>query len=140
MNVKKMSMIIIGAVALILLGGAGTYEFLLKPPSKPVPPSAAQLQSWQYQVDKLTTNLQGGNMIQIQFTLQAPNSNVLAELTSRASQVDDGILSILNSLSASEILQPGGYTYLKDLIIKKINGFLTTGKIINVYVNNSIIQ
>ena len=139
MNVKKKSFLLIGIVAVVLVGGAAVYQFMIKPGLN-APPSAAELQSWQFQVDKLTTNLQGGNMIQIQFTLQAPNGTVAAELTSRASQVDDAIMSVLHNLSAGQISQPGGYTYLKSLVKKRINSFLTTGKITSVYIDNSIIQ
>ncbi len=139
MNLRNRSFLIIGIAAVILVGGAAAYQFMIKPGLN-APPSAAMLQSWQFQGDKLTTNLQGGNIIQIQFTFQAPNATVAAELTSRASQVDDAVMSVLHGLTASQIDQPGGYKELKSLVKNHVNSFLDTGKVSQVYIDNAIIQ
>lgn len=138
---KKLLIIIIAVVLIVIFAAVAVFIMLQKPStSKPAPPTAAQLQSWQYAADKITTNLQGSSIIQLQVTLQANNSNVTQELTDRAVQVDDTIIGVLHNLSSNTILQPGGRTILKDQIMKDINSFLTSGKIISVYIQSLIIQ
>lgn len=139
MSPRTRSLAIIGILAVVLIGGGAVYKFVIVP-GQNAPPSAAELQSWQYQVDKITTNLQGPNMIQAQFTLQAPNANVAAELSNRAAEVDDAIISVLHNVSADELSQAGGNTFLKGLIAKRINSFMTSGKIVDVYINSLIVQ
>ncbi|OPG15670.1 hypothetical protein B2M26_11490 [Ferroacidibacillus organovorans] len=139
MNARKVSFILIPALAVVVLGGAAAYKFLFSSKVH-APPTAAQLQSWQYNVDKITTNLQGSSMIQIQLTLQALSTKVDTELTERNAQLDDVVIGVLHNLSASQIEAPGGRTYMKDLILKRVNAILTTGKITAVYIQNMIVQ
>ena len=126
-------------IGVVLLGGAAIYEFVILPGAN-APPTASMLQSWQFNVDKTTTNLQGGSMIQVQFTLQAPNAGVVAELTSRSAQVDDAVIGVLHRLSSNDIMQPGGRELLKKNVMDSINAFLTTGKVTAVYINSLIVQ
>lgn len=138
MKIKKPVWLLV-AVGAVLLGGGLVYRFAFAS-GPPAPPSAAQLQAWQYTVSKITTNLQGTNMIQVEFTLQAPNGQVLAELNDRAAQIDDAVIGVLHDLTASQVMQPGGRELLNALVKRKINAFLTTGKITTVYVDSLIVQ
>jgi len=139
MNLKKRSFAIILTIGVILIAAAVFYEFIYLPGLK-APPSPAMLQSWQFTVDKTTTNLQGGSMIQVQFTLQTPNAGVTAELSNRASQVDDAVIGVVHSLSAADIMQAGGREALKSKVMASINRFLTSGKITGVYIDTLIVQ
>lgn len=139
MNLKKRSFAIILIIGVILIGAAVFYEFIYLPGLKALP-SPAMLQSWQFTVDKTTTNLQGGSMIQVQFTLQTPNASVTAELGNRASQVDDAVIGVVHSLSAADIMQAGGREALKSKVMASINRFLTSGKITGVYIDTLIVQ
>lgn len=138
---SRKSVVLLGilAVGVVLIGGSMVYEFVLKPgPSGP--PTAAQLQSWQYSVDKITTNLQDSGIIEIQLTLQAPSTAVVTELTDRSAQVDDAVIAVLHGLNSTQIMQPGGRHVIKNLVMHRINSFLTSGKLTAVYIDSLIVQ
>ncbi len=139
MRGKSVSLIAILAVGVLLIGGALTYEFLLKP-AKAGPPTATELQSWQDSVPKITTNLQNNGMIEIQLTLQAPSAAVATELTARSAQVEDAVIAVLHGLSGTQIMQSGGRYLIKSLVLKRINAFLTSGQITGVYIDSLIVQ
>lgn len=139
-NLKKRSFLIIGIVFLVVVAFGAGYEVLVKKPSRPVPPTAAQLQAWQFPVSQITTNLNGSGVIQVTFTLQAPNAKVAAELQARTAQISNAIISVLHNMSSSEIMQPGGQNYLRGRVRDGINAFLTSGKLTTVYINSLIIQ
>lgn len=124
----------------LILGGGLVYRFVLASTHPAAPPTAAQLQAWQYTVDKITTNLQGNSIIQVGFTLQAPNAQVATELGDSSAQVNDVIIGVLHDLTASQVMQPGGRTMLKRMVLERVNAFLTTGKITAVYVDSLIVQ
>lgn len=139
MNRKRGSLIIIGVLAVVVIGGALAYQFVIKPQAHE-PPSAAALQSWQYALNQITTNLQGSSVIQIQLTLQAPNGAVATELSERQAQVDDAVIGVLHDLSGPQIMAPGGRKLIKSLVMKRVNSFLVSGKIAAVYIDSMIVQ
>ncbi|MHB1682715.1 MAG: flagellar basal body-associated FliL family protein [Bacilli bacterium] len=139
MSRKRVSLIIIGVLAVVVIGGALVYQFVIKPQAHQ-PPSAAALQSWQYAMSQITTNLQGSSVIQIQLTLQAPNGAVAAELTERQAQVEDAVIGVLHNLSSTQIMMPGGRELIKQQVMKRINSFLVSGKITEVYIDSLIVQ
>lgn len=138
MNLKR-SLMISGVIAVVLVAGAGYYEYVVVPGEK-APPTAAELQAWQYPVEQITTNLAGGSTIQVQFTVQAPNAAINAELQDMSSQVDDAVIGVLHNLSSYTIMQHGGYTILRADVAKKINALLPNGKIDTVYIDSLIVQ
>lgn len=140
MNLKKRSLLIIGVVFLAVAAVGAGYETLGKKPSKPAPPTAAELQAWQFPVSQITTNLAGSGVIQVTFTLQAPNSKVTAELQARTAQISNAIIGVLHNMSSADIMQPGGQNYLRERIRDSINSFLTSGKLTTVYIDSLIIQ
>lgn len=139
MNLKTRSFVIILVLAVLLLAAASFYEFVYVP-GLHAPPSAATLESWQFQVDKITTNLQQQGVIQVQFTLQAPNTSIVSELGARNAQVDDAVIGVLHGMSSADIMQHGGRELLKSAVMRAINAFLTGGKITAVYIDSMIVQ
>ena len=140
MKLNKKSIIIIATITfVIIIAVFVVFKFVMKPGKTP-PPTAAQLQAWQFSVDSITTNLGGSSIIQLQLTLQAPSSAVVAELTARAAQVDDSVISVLHNFSSQILLEPSGRKLLKKQIMDRINSYLTTGKITMVYIQKLIIQ
>lgn len=139
MNLKKRPFLIYIALTVVVLGGASWYKFIYLPGLN-APPSAAQLQSWQFATGSLTTNLQGSSMIQVQFTLQAPNINVVTQLGEMTAQVDDAIIGVLHNLSAGDINQSGGTSLLRGMVLNRINHLLKPQKITQVYINSIIVQ
>lgn len=141
MKLNKKLLIIVGIVVIVLAAAVFiVLQFTAKPHKAP-PPTPAQLQAWQFSVDKITTNLEGSSsIIQIQVTLQAPNAKVLAELTARLAQLDDTTISVLHNFSSQVLLAPNGRKLLKDQLMSRINSYLTTGKISAVYIQSLIVQ
>ena len=139
MKLNKKLLIIIGVVVIVVTAAIFLVLQFVQP-HKASPPTPAQLQAWQFSVDKITTNLEGNSIIQIQVTLQAPNSKVLAELTARLAQLDDTVIGVLHNLSSQVLLAPNGRKLLKEQLMARINSYLTTGKISAVYIQSLIVQ
>ncbi len=140
MKLSKKLLIIVGVIVIVVVAAIFVVIQLTSKPHKAPPPTPAQLQAWQFSVDKITTNLQGSSIIQIQVTLQAPNSKVLAELTARLAQLDDSVIGVLHNISSQVLLAPNGRQLLKEQIMSRINSYLTSGKITAVYIQQLIVQ
>jgi flagellar FliL protein len=137
---KKRSFIFIGIFAVVVIGGAIAYKMVDAKPGPPVAPSGATLESWQYPVSEITTNLDGSSVIEITLTLQGDSTAAVSELNVRSAQVDDAIIGVLHRMSGSQVMARGGYTRLKDMIMRKINAFLHHGKVIAVDIDSIIVQ
>ncbi len=136
---RRLLIIVIIAVVIAALAVGAVLKLTMKPHKVP-PPTAAQLQAWQYPVTAITTNLEGTSIIQIQLTLQTMNVKVVAELTARSAQVDDSVISVLHGMSSQELFALNGRMILKKKLIHLINSYLTSGKITAVYIQSLIVQ
>jgi len=63
-----------------------------------------------------------------------------SELDKRLPQVRDSILMILPSKRFEDISSVEGKIALRDQIIETLNGFLTLGKITNIYFKEFVVQ
>lgn len=122
----------VGLAAIIVVA----VVFLTRP-HKPVPLSPAQLQTLQYTVPQLTTNLSDNSMIQTTVVLQTNSAQTLDDLNVSAAQINNAVIGVFNNTSGAQIDAPNGLTFLKNQIINAISKY---GKISAVYFTQLIIQ
>ncbi len=151
---SKLLLIVIIVLLLLLLviGGLVAY-FLLSSPAKQEQPTQQQIKKHKvnsltkmgpiYPLDPFTVNLVSSNAdrylkCKIDFELDSPA--LQKEVDKKLPAIRDMIISILSSKSIEEIQTAQGKQKLKDEIKRKINSFLTTGEIRNVYFTEFVIQ
>ena len=154
---SKLLLIVIIVLLLLLLviGGLVAYFLLSSPPKQQQQQQPTQQQIKKHKVNSLTkmgpiypldpftVNLVSSNAdrylkCKIDFELDSPA--LQKEVDKKLPAIRDMIISILSSKSIEEIQTAQGKQKLKDEIKRKINSFLTTGEIRNVYFTEFVIQ
>lgn len=81
-----------------------------------------------------------GEIFSCQLTLEAPEQEIIDELTSRDPQVKDVILTYLSFKSVLELNDVSKRDEYRKELIDRINSILTTGNISNLYITQWILQ
>jgi flagellar FliL protein len=124
-----------GLLAVVIIVGV---IYVTRPHSKTkVILSPTQLQTLQYTVPSLTTNLSDNSMIQTTIVLQTDSQNTMNTLTNSTAQVNNDVISVLNDTSGAEINMPNGLSLLRQRLITALSSF---GKITKVYFTQFIVQ
>lgn len=103
-------------------------------------PTAQKLAEGQFVVDKITTNLSGSSLIQLGITLQLNSPKAVEEIGLRKVQIKNTINEILHSTTAVDIQKDAGYKQLESKIMEGINKYMQTGKVVDVYVTDIVVQ
>lgn len=96
-----------------------------------------------YALDTFIVNLadKGGNRyLRVTMDLELGIPELESELKKRLPQVRDSILMILPSKRFEDISSVEGKIALRDQILETLNGFLTQGKITNIYFKEFVVQ
>ena len=96
-----------------------------------------------YALDTFIVNLadKGGNRyLRVTMDLELGIPELESELEKRLPQVRDSILMILPSKRFEDISSVEGKIALRDQILETLNGFLTQGKITNIYFKEFVVQ
>ncbi|BCJ85269.1 flagellar basal body-associated FliL family protein [Effusibacillus dendaii] len=131
------SIAMLGVVAIVGLQYIGSAQ---NQPKAPKPVAADKLAATQFQVEKITTNLAGSSLIQIQVYLQVDGSKAMDELNLRKVQVKDTITQILHTTTHVDLQKTEGVQLLKQHIKDAVNQYLQNGKVIDVYIPDIVIQ
>lgn len=143
-------MIIIPFLGLFLVGGV---FFLFKSGllSKSTDNSAISIEEQDskpeigpiYSMDSFIVNLigdQGKSYLKARLELELSNPKLREEIDKRLPQFRDTILTLLSSKTRSDIKTLEGKFQLREEIISMLNQYLSTGKILNIYFTDFIIQ
>lgn len=103
-------------------------------------PKASELLAAQYEVGKMTTNLQGDALIQAAFTLQGESEDVKKELEERTTQIKYIINKVLHQTTQADIQKPDGLEMLEASLVDAINQVMKEGKVTNVYMSDIVVQ
>ncbi len=149
---KKLLIIIVVFVLLLLGGGGfGVYYFFLAPK----PPSAEELAKIEAEKNKkleflpvfalkpFVVNLadgKGRRYLKVSMKLELSSDELSEEVEKRQPQIRDVILTLLSSKTSGEVNSMEGKFLLREEIIKRVNTFLTTGKITKIYLEEFVVQ
>lgn len=103
-------------------------------------PSIDQILESSVDVQQVTTNLASNDFIRISFKLQTDSKKAKKELEKRDFQVKDVIIQELSEMKADEIQGKDGQTKIKEALKEKLNGFMHDGKVVEVYITESLLQ
>lgn len=152
---KKLIIIIAAAVVLLIgIGAAAYFLFLKKPPPEEevkneqvemVQPPAEEQTDIGPMVDikQFIVNIiseDGTHYVKASLTLELSNEAVLEEANKRMPQVRDAVLLLIGNKTFEELQDLQGKKQLKAELKSKINSFLKTGRVKNVYLTDFVVQ
>jgi flagellar FliL protein len=157
---EKKSPVLVIVMILVLLalagGGAAGYFLFLAPKSDQAQGPVLQARGAQTQayapgglsgpimpMDSFIVNLtdaQGTRYLKV--TIQAEMSHELLsqEIEKRLPQIRDEVITLLSSKSFDDVATIAGKRALKRGILTSMNKYLTTGKVLNVYFSDFVVQ
>ena len=154
-EIKKLTRIIIIAfAALLVIIGVGFYILWNK--ATPVDPQAdntqnkaAVLEDEQdmirpvYSLQTFIVNLSdrgGTRYLRTTMDLELNSKDTIAEVEQRLPQIRNTILMLIPSKSSNDIKTFEGKMKLRDEIMEKLNSFIRTGSVSNIYFTEFVIQ
>ncbi|NCO58706.1 MAG: flagellar basal body protein FliL [Nitrospirae bacterium CG18_big_fil_WC_8_21_14_2_50_70_55] len=154
-----------GVGVVLLLGGAGISYFLLKGQIaamvKPAPPAAEAGGEAKapgaaegekkaetfigslFELEPMVVNLEqskGKRYLKVKMSFELNKEAVQEEIKARLPQLRDAILLMLSSKSFQDVSTVEGKLALRDALLTRINGLLTTGFIKRIYFEEFVVQ
>nr|WP_320009524.1 flagellar basal body-associated protein FliL [uncultured Desulfobulbus sp.] len=157
---KKKLIIIIAAALVLLIGGGGAGYFFLvhKPKQEELKRQQEEASKAEALIEPVPEEAEIGPMIDIKefvvniisedaahyvkaaLSLELDKKDVEEEVKKRMPQIRDSILLLLGNKTFDELQDLQGKNQLKAEIKSKINTFLQTGKVKNVYLTDFVVQ
>lgn len=153
---SKLLIIIIAVILILGAGGGAAFYFLVLPKmieaDKPAESkdatvdaeSEAQMASLgsTAELPPFIVNLSGGTgrYLKVAIVLKLSTDKVSEEISNRQPQIKDAVITVLSSKAPEEILTVQGKYDLKGEIMKRINVFLTTGVVRELYFVEFVVQ
>lgn len=156
---KKLIIIIVAALVVLLgAGGGGYYFFVVKPHKeemkrkqeeeskaaaliKPVPEEANI--GPMVEIKDFVVNIIGEDTphyVKAALSLELDKEATLEEVNKRMPQIRDAILLLIGNKTFEELQDIQGKNQVKAELKSKINSFLKTGKINNIYLTDFVVQ
>ncbi len=162
----KLGTILIAAAlgALLILAGAGVTFFLLKGQiaamvQASAPPAAASAEGDEaaaegekkeesfigalFELDPMVVNLEqskGKRYLKVKMSFELNKKSVEEEIKARLPQLRDAILLMLSSKSFKDVSTVEGKLALRDALLTRVNGLLTTGFVKRIYFEEFVVQ
>ncbi|MFP7756407.1 flagellar basal body-associated protein FliL [Thermodesulfobacteriota bacterium B35] len=152
---KKLIIIIVAAVVLLAGIGAAVYFLVLKkepPPEDQTPEQVKMVEPTAEQeadigpmlnIDEFIVNIisqDTNHYVKASMTLELSNDKVLEEAQQRMPQIRDAILLLVGNKTFEELQDLQGKKQLKAELKSKINSFLKTGRVKNIYLTDFVVQ
>lgn len=156
---KKLIIIIVAALVVLLAAGGGGYYFLVHKPKqeemkrkqeeeskaaaliKPVPEEANI--GPMVEIKEFVVNIIGEDTphyVKASLSLELDKETTLEEVNKRMPQIRDAILLLIGNKTFEELQDIQGKNQVKAELKSKINAFLKTGKINNIYLTDFVVQ
>lgn len=141
--------IIIGVVALVVLGGGGffAWQTFMAPKGEEAAKAAeepvAEEVILSHKLDPFIVNLVdplGRRYLKVQIELELDSPPTIEETKKHDSQIRDAIITLLTSKSYGDVDSPEGKVQLRQEIISRVNQFLRRGKAQNAYFTDFVVQ
>lgn len=127
---------------IITLAGAALVVFVKQADqvSAQKEPSIDDILEASVDIQQITTNLKNDNFIRVSFKIQTDGKKAKKELEKREFQVKNIIIQELSEMNPEDIQGREGQTQLQEMLKNKINEYMQTGKIVQVYITESLLQ
>ncbi len=102
-------------------------------------PSIEEIVESSVDVPQVMTNLASNDFIRISFKIQTDSKKAKKELEKRDFQTKDIIIQELSEMKADEIQGKDGQAKIKETIKSKLNELMRNGKVVEVYITESLL-
>lgn len=140
MNKKLLRTMLIMIVIIVLAGAGAVYYFLQKNGSASKDPSIDDVIKTSVDISDLTTNLATSNYIKMSFKIQTDSKAAKDELTKREFQVRNIMIEELSDTKEEDLQGKNGKIKLEETLKEKINQIMQDGKVVQVYITDSLLQ
>lgn len=152
---KKKLIILIAAALVVLLGaGAGAYFLFLKKDPPPEEGSNEQVEMIQpalddteigpmVNIEEFIVNIisdDTAHYVKASLTLEMSNEQVVEEAEKRMPQIRDAVLLLIGNKTFEELQDLQGKKQVKAELKSKINMFLKSGKVKNIFLTDFVVQ
>lgn len=124
----------ITSLTIIFLVGALAFVIYINIQEDPLD----DLVKYSYETPEITTDLDKGGFVRIQFHIVTDGKKAHKEISKRDFQLKNILIKELAHLSEEEFTT--GLDELEKIVRKKLNELMTEGKILDVYTINKILQ
>ncbi|NBJ68396.1 MULTISPECIES: flagellar basal body-associated protein FliL [Clostridia] len=100
--------------------------------------SIDEMKEYSYETPEITTDLQDGSFVRIQFQIIADSKDAKEEIEKRDFQLKNILIKELATMKEKNF--QSGLEDLENEVKSKLNEVMTTGKITDVYTINKILQ
>ncbi|MEK4906887.1 flagellar basal body-associated protein FliL [Niallia sp. FSL M8-0099] len=142
MKNNKVIIIMLVLLLVITLAGAGAFIYIWKftGEQKANEPSIDEILESSVDIEEMTTNLASNNFIRISFKIQTDSKEAKEELEKRDFQVKNIIIQELSEKKTEDLKGKAGQIKLENDLKDKINELMQEGKVVQVYIVNSLLQ
>lgn len=117
-----------------MLGGIITYVVITNMEADPV----EDLVKYSYETSEITTDLQDGGFVRIQFQIVTDGKKARNEISNRDFQLKNILIKELTNLTEEEFTT--GLDEIEEIVENKLNELMIEGKIVDVYTISKILQ
>lgn len=140
-NNKLLMIMLIILVAITLVGAIAVFTILkLNDSGDKKEPTIDEVLAASVEIPEITTNLADKGYLRISFMIQTENKKAKEELEKRNFQVKNIIIQELSEMTAKEVQGKEGQLQIQENLKVKLNEFMQEGKIVKVYITESLLQ
>ncbi|HJV45606.1 MAG TPA: flagellar basal body-associated FliL family protein [Bacillota bacterium] len=143
MKLYVKSIIAIGVISTVVLGGFFTWQKLTAPNEAQAnmnEPPIDDLIKQTIVIDPITTNLKDGGIIKAKFELVSSTAKNAEELKKISFKINSIIIQYMNGLKKEDLTGAAGIEALENNLLKKLNDELGGSYIKHVYTTEKLIQ
>ncbi|WP_442599507.1 flagellar basal body-associated protein FliL [Neobacillus sp. D3-1R] len=142
MKNNKLLMIMVVLLVAIALVGAIALTIVLKmsDEGKEKEPTIEEVLKTTVDVEEITTNLATNDFIRISFKIQTDGKKAKEELEKRDFQVKNIIIQELSEKKVEDLQGKEGKQKLEETLKVDINKLMQEGKVVKVYITQSLLQ
>jgi len=139
---NKLFMIMTIMLAAILLVGAvaATVIYKMNNTAEAKGPTIDEVLEDSVDIPQLTTNLASDDYIRISFKIQTDSTDAKDEVQKRDFQVKNIIIQELSEKQAKDLQGKEGKLQLENTLKDRINHLMQDGKVVKVYITDSLLQ
>lgn len=97
-------------------------------------------EEYSYETSDLTTDLDDGRFVRIQFQILTNSKEAKEEVSNREFQLKNILIKELSTMAEEDFKTESGLTELEEQLTERLNELMTEGKIIDVYTVDKILQ
>ncbi|PFP30800.1 hypothetical protein COJ96_02220 [Bacillus sp. AFS073361] len=140
MNLYKKSMLIIGIITLVGVGGYFGWEKLNAPKEEIKEPTAEELLEQSVDTEMITTNFADEGFIKMRFKIITKSKKDAEEIGKLQFHIESSIIQYVNNIKKEEANGPKGLTLIENNLQKVLNQELGTNYITRVYMIDKVVQ